>query len=111
MKHFPASLTLDERDRDVIAALGAVLTPLQPEALKVVLMPSHAGVSTLGSDELNARLAGVTVAPHTLTAWGLSYDAHRRAWPRDTEEAPPEEEERDERFASVRERLSSTAAQ
>lgn len=110
--YFPKDTVLDERDRDVAAALGIILTPLPPAAIKVALMPDHPGVDVLSTNELNRRLARVITPVEALLSWGLSYAAYRHSFPReDAPQAPPPEEEQDERFQTLRDRLSSSAQQ
>lgn len=106
MRYFPQGLIFDEQDRDVIAALGMILTDLHPSAIRVLLTTdATAAGELLNSDMLNARLDNILGDTRKLLQWGVSYEAHRHHHPRYREPAPADEE-RDDRFEDLRTRLA-----
>lgn len=109
MIFFESGITLDEQDRDVIIALGTVITEFGPESIKTLLQPTHAGVTTVTTDELNARLERVLGDRYKMLTWGMTFQAHRHHVPRLVAEPPQEQEDADDHFASIRDRLSSSA--
>lgn len=110
--YFGAELQeFDARDRDVIGAIGMIVTDLGQSAMRALLMPDHESVETLSSHTLNLRLDRVHSCPGSaLVTWGLTYLAYRKQFPREIViDDTPDEDEREERFSSVRDRLRSSA--
>lgn len=114
MRYFSSTKALDERERELVMLLCQTLTNLHQGEILALITPDENGLlpiirlnerfDTLATQDVRHKMPLLSV--------GMTYEAFRIAHPR-PEEAPASiaDDEADDRFDSVRARLSKSAAQ